>query len=82
MTVLLIRERGASSSGWIGVSRSIFVGQRLVQGVDGLFQGGQVLVDGGLQDGVCGVEVAVGKVVSHPGDPGLRLRLRATYCAP
>jgi hypothetical protein len=36
--------------------------------LDGAREVGQVLVDGGLQDGVCGVEVAVGEVVSHPGD--------------
>ena len=36
--------------------------------MDGLFEVGKVFVDGGLQDGVCGVEVAVGEVVAHPGD--------------
>jgi hypothetical protein len=36
--------------------------------LDGVFEVGQVLVDGGLQDGVCGIEVPVGGVVAHPGD--------------
>lgn len=44
--------------------------------MDGLFQGGQILVDGGLQDGMCRVEVTVGEVIPHacdlpPGDGGL-----------
>jgi len=38
------------------------------QGLDGVFEVGQVLIDRGLQDGVCGVEVAVGEVVAHAGD--------------
>jgi hypothetical protein len=45
--------------------------------LDGAREVGQVLVDGGLQDGVCGVEVPLGEVVAHAGDlpPGDR-RLR------
>jgi len=38
------------------------------QGTDGTFQVGQVFVDGGLQDRVGGVEVAVREVVAHAGD--------------
>jgi hypothetical protein len=29
---------------------------------------GQILVHGGLQDRVCGIEVPVGEVVAHAGD--------------
>jgi hypothetical protein len=36
--------------------------------LDGAFEVGQVFVDGGLQDGVCGIEVPVGEVVAHAGD--------------
>jgi hypothetical protein len=36
--------------------------------LDGAFEVGQVFVDGGLQDGVGGVEVPVGEVVAHAGD--------------
>jgi hypothetical protein len=36
--------------------------------LDGAFEVGQVFVHRGLQDGVCGVEVAVGEVVAHAGD--------------
>ena len=36
--------------------------------MDGAFEVGQVFVNGGLQDGVGGVEVAVGEVVAHAGD--------------
>jgi hypothetical protein len=32
------------------------------------FEFGQVFVDGGLQDDVSGVEVAVGEVIAHAGD--------------
>jgi uncharacterized membrane protein len=40
----------------------------LAQGSDGAFELGEVFVNGGLQDGVRGVEVAVGEVVAHAGD--------------
>ena len=33
-----------------------------------MFEVGQVFVDGGLQDRVCGIEVPVGEVVAHTGD--------------
>ena len=36
--------------------------------MDSAFKVGQVFVHGGLQDRVCGVEVAVGEVVAHAGD--------------
>jgi hypothetical protein len=36
--------------------------------VDGAFEVWQVVVDCGLQDGVCGVEVPVCEVVAHTGD--------------
>jgi hypothetical protein len=36
--------------------------------LDGAFEVGQVFVHGGLQDRVCGIEVAVGEVVAHTGD--------------
>jgi hypothetical protein len=36
--------------------------------LDGAFEAGQILIDRGLQDGVGGVEVAVGEVVAHAGD--------------
>ena len=35
---------------------------------DGAVQLGQVVVDGGLHDGVVGVEVAMGEVVAHARD--------------
>jgi hypothetical protein len=38
----------------------------------GTFEVGQVVVDGGLQYGVIGVDVAMGEVVTHPGDLGPR----------
>lgn len=38
------------------------------QGLDGAFEVGQILVHGGLQDRVCGIEVPVGEVVAHAGD--------------
>jgi hypothetical protein len=38
-----------------------------VRGLDCAFEVGQVFVYGGLQDGVCGVEVAAGEV-AHAGD--------------
>ena len=38
------------------------------QGLDGALGVGQVFVHGGLHDGVCGVESAVGEVVAHAGD--------------
>jgi toxin YoeB len=45
--------------------------------LDGPFEVGRVFVDGGLQDRVCGVEVAVGVVVAHAGDlPPRDRRLR------
>ena len=45
--------------------------------MDGLFEVGKVFVDGGLQDRVCGVEVAMGEVVAHAGDlPPRDRRLR------
>ena len=40
----------------------------MVESVDRGQEVGQVVVDGGLVDGVGGVEVAVGEVVAHPGD--------------
>jgi hypothetical protein len=42
--------------------------------LDGLLEVGKVFIDGGLQDRVRGVEVAVGEVVAHAGDlpPGDR----------
>jgi hypothetical protein len=33
-----------------------------------VFEVGQIIVDGGLQYCVCGVEVPVREVVAHPGD--------------
>jgi hypothetical protein len=36
--------------------------------LDRAFEVGQVFVDGGLQDRVCGIEVSLGEVVAHPGD--------------
>jgi len=56
--------------------RAVLVGQGLGERVDGAFEFGQVVVDGGLQDRVSGVEVAVGQVIAHagdlaPGDAGL-----------
>lgn len=44
--------------------------------VDSAFEFGQVVVDGGSQDRVVGIEIAVRKVIAHardlaPGDAGL-----------
>ena len=51
----------------------IVVGQGRGHGLDGTFEFWQVVVDGGLQDGVGCVEVAVGQVITHPSDlaPGI-----------
>jgi hypothetical protein len=45
--------------------------------LDGAPELGQILVHGGLQDRVCGIEVPVGEVVAHAGDlPPRDRRLR------
>jgi hypothetical protein len=36
--------------------------------LDSAFEVGQILVDRGLQDGVCGVEVPMSEMVAHAGD--------------
>jgi hypothetical protein len=50
------------------------VAQALAQPIDRLLQVGQIMVDGGLQDRVGCVEVAVSQVIAHAGDlaPGDR----------
>jgi hypothetical protein len=53
--------------------------------VDGAFEVWQVLVDGGLEDCVSGVEVPVGEVVAHacdlpPGDGWLRAQQVFRQC--
>ena len=47
---------------------SFVVRQGCGHGLDGAFEFWQVVVDGGLQDGVGCVEVAVGQVITHPGN--------------
>jgi hypothetical protein len=54
----------------------VFSRQGFGQRMDGAFEFGQVVVDGGLQDQVVGVEVAMRQVIAHacdlaPGDAGL-----------
>ena len=53
-----------------GVRGWVFIREGAIQGVDStLTRSGQIFGDGGLQNGVRGVEVAVCEVVfSHPGD--------------
>ena len=51
-----------------GVPGRVFVWQGIGQRADGAFEVGQVFVHGGLQDRVCGIEVAVGEVVAHTCD--------------
>ena len=36
--------------------------------MDGAFEVGQVFVDGGLQDRVCGIEVPMSEMVTHTRD--------------
>jgi hypothetical protein len=59
-------KRGSFGASVCGCA--VLVGEGAVQGVDGAFEVRQVFGDGGLQDGVCGVEVPVCEVVAHPGD--------------
>ncbi len=56
-----------AGSGWVLVGWRV-VGQGIEQFCDGVFQWREVFVDGGREDGVGGVEVAVGEVVAHSGD--------------
>ena len=48
--------------------RLVVVGQGGGHGLDRVFEFWQVVVDGGLQDGVGRVEVAVGQVIAQAGD--------------
>ena len=66
----LIRLEGA----W--AYRLVFGRQGRDQRLDGMFEFGHVVVDGGLQDRVVSVEVAMRQVIAHPcdlasGDAGL-----------
>jgi len=46
----------------------LFAGQGVGERADCLLQGWQVVINGGLQNGVRSVEVAVRQVVAHPRD--------------
>jgi hypothetical protein len=48
--------------------RVVLVGQDLGQCADGMFELGQVLVEGSLQDRMSGVKVAVGQVIARASD--------------
>lgn len=53
----------------VGAMLSVIVGrQGLSECLHDPFEGGQIVIDGGLQDRMGRVEVTVGEVVAHPGD--------------
>jgi hypothetical protein len=65
----------------------VFSRQGFGQRMDGAFEFGQVVVDGGLQDQVVSVEVAMRQVIAHardlaPGDAGLGAGCRPAAAVP
>ena len=62
------------ANGGSAAGRRAFSGQSAANDVNRSFQFGQVVIYGGLKNGVRGVEVAMGKVVTHTRDllPGDR----------